>query len=66
MVIKESLRLYPPIVSVLPMNKIGKCNYTANMEVHDPSLALHHDLHIWEKMFSCSCLRDWQKGRLNL
>jgi len=51
MVINESLRLYPPVVGLLREvkkgTKLGNLIIPGKMEVHVPSLALHHDPQIW-------------------
>ncbi|XP_061973861.1 cytochrome P450 CYP749A22-like [Populus nigra] len=51
MVINESLRLYPPVVGLLREvrkgTKLGNLIIPEKMEVHVPSLALHHDPQIW-------------------
>ncbi|KAI5574116.1 hypothetical protein BDE02_10G125000 [Populus trichocarpa] len=51
MVINESLRLYPPVVGLLREvkkgTKMGNLIIPEKMEVHVPSLALHHDPQIW-------------------
>ncbi|PRQ40572.1 putative 11-oxo-beta-amyrin 30-oxidase [Rosa chinensis] len=51
MIINESLRLYPPVLSiewkVYWEVKLGKLIVPANVEVHIPTLALHHEPLFW-------------------
>ena len=51
MIINESLRLYPPVVSLTRESakevKLGKLIVPANFELHVPNLALHHDPKYW-------------------
>lgn len=51
MIVKESLRLYPPIVALIrrtnkPMT-LGKLNLPQGMELMIPILAIHHDQALW-------------------
>ncbi|BBG94352.1 cytochrome P450, family 72, subfamily A, polypeptide 8 [Prunus dulcis] len=47
MIINESLRLYPPIVSIARKVerevRLGKLIVSANVEIFIPSLAIHHE-----------------------
>lgn len=51
MILKESLRLYPPVVSLTRESakevKVGKLIVPANVEFQVPNLALHHDPKYW-------------------
>ncbi|KAK9934963.1 hypothetical protein M0R45_022083 [Rubus argutus] len=51
MVINESLRLYPPVLNIVRKVKrevrLGKLIVPANVEVHIPTLALHHEPLFW-------------------
>ncbi|CAK9142461.1 unnamed protein product [Ilex paraguariensis] len=51
MIIHESLRLYPPVIALLREVKrevkMGDIILPANIKVHVPTLALHHDTQIW-------------------
>ncbi|KAL6294893.1 hypothetical protein ACE6H2_003035 [Prunus campanulata] len=53
MIINESLRLYPPVVSlnrqVEKDVKLGRLVIPANAELHVPNLAFHHDPKFWGK-----------------
>ncbi|CAI9096417.1 OLC1v1032564C1 [Oldenlandia corymbosa var. corymbosa] len=53
MIINESLRLYPPIVNAGRKAKkgttLGKLILPANIDVHVPILAIHHDPKLWGK-----------------
>ncbi|ONI31095.1 hypothetical protein PRUPE_1G292100 [Prunus persica] len=51
MILNESLRLYPPVVSLVRETdkevRLGKMVVPANVEVHVPNLSLHHDPTYW-------------------
>ncbi|XP_008243890.1 PREDICTED: cytochrome P450 CYP749A22-like [Prunus mume] len=51
MIFNESLRLYPPVVSLIRETekevRLGKMVVPANVEVHVPNLSLHHDPKYW-------------------
>ncbi|ONI31093.1 hypothetical protein PRUPE_1G291900 [Prunus persica] len=51
MIINESLRLYPPIVSIARKVerevRLGKLIVPANVEIFIPSLAIHHEPQLW-------------------
>ncbi|KAL6190188.1 hypothetical protein ACLB2K_036586 [Fragaria x ananassa] len=51
MIMNESLRLYPPVLSIeQKVNwevKLGKFSIPANVDVHIPTLALHHEPLFW-------------------
>ncbi|KAM5567467.1 cytochrome P450 CYP749A22 [Rosa sericea] len=51
MIINECLRLYPPVLHIVRIAKrevrLGKLIVPANVEVHIPTLALHHEPIIW-------------------
>lgn len=51
MIVKESLRLYPPVVALIRRtNKamtLGKLNLPQGMELMIPILAIHHDQALW-------------------
>ncbi|KAA8532860.1 hypothetical protein F0562_033023 [Nyssa sinensis] len=51
MIINETLRLYPPVVTfarkVKREVKLGKFTLPANINLNVPTLALHHDPQIW-------------------
>ncbi|XP_004298347.1 PREDICTED: secologanin synthase-like [Fragaria vesca subsp. vesca] len=51
MIMNESLRLYPPVLSIeRKVNwevKLGKFTIPANVDVHIPTLALHHEPLFW-------------------
>ena len=53
MIINESLRLYPPAVSisrnVKKEVKLGDITVPANLVLFIPTLAIHHDSRIWGK-----------------
>nr|XP_043637707.1 cytochrome P450 CYP749A22-like [Erigeron canadensis] len=53
MIINETLRLYPPAVVIIRKvsreMKVGKLIVPANINLHVPVLALHHDPEIWGK-----------------
>ncbi|XP_024196439.1 cytochrome P450 CYP749A22 [Rosa chinensis] len=51
MILNECLRLYPPIISLVRKVekevRLGKLIIPANVELHIPSLALHHEPEFW-------------------
>ncbi|KAK2983900.1 hypothetical protein RJ640_008059 [Escallonia rubra] len=51
MIINETLRLYPPVVSLLRKvkceTKLGNFNLPANINLVMPTLSIHHDIQIW-------------------
>ncbi|KAK3441650.1 hypothetical protein EUGRSUZ_B01978 [Eucalyptus grandis] len=51
MIINESLRLYPPVISVFRKVKkqvtLGSLVLPADIVLHIPTLAIHHDARIW-------------------
>ncbi|KAI7754130.1 hypothetical protein M8C21_014874, partial [Ambrosia artemisiifolia] len=51
MIINETLRLYPPGIAIIRKNeqevKLGNLTVPANIILHVPVLALHHDREIW-------------------
>ncbi|KAK6931374.1 Cytochrome P450 [Dillenia turbinata] len=51
MIINETLRLYPPVISIIRKTRrevrTGKLILPADMELAIPVLALHHDPNIW-------------------
>lgn len=51
MIVKESLRLYPPLVALVRRTKnqvnLGSLNLPQGMEILIPILAIHHDQTLW-------------------
>ncbi|PRQ40548.1 putative cytochrome P450 [Rosa chinensis] len=51
MILNETLRLYPPVVSIIRRVekevRLGRIIVPANVELHVPNLAFHHDPQLW-------------------
>ncbi|KAK9934910.1 hypothetical protein M0R45_022036 [Rubus argutus] len=51
MILNETLRLYPPVVSIIRRVEkevtLGRLTVPANVELHVPNLAFHHDPQLW-------------------